>query len=383
MLRRDLLQVLLASPLTGWVKPWIPSQVRSLIEEPNAALSYQKAFGWSKGLQPDALERLRNCVTAPLDDPFVDILIQKARPALELIREAATIDVCRWEPEDLLPGDYFTQGRHDVSNVHIIYIACLSGRQFVKQGRGRDALIDVFAGLTLAHRVGTGGVQIDRLIECSGEVPAFKTLGRILPDLNRATLGDLSRRLDLLPSPEPASAVIGPESRFILGYLRTKLATTGPVIEGEQWAEIGFNNEEAETLKRLTGGDRTRLLAHLETTGPTFVELARRIDLPRPGCRKSLDEFAKHEQSMQPIVAGLVENVWAVRHMVDRMRALRAMLRAGLVLIRDGELAFRAEADPFGDGAFGLERRKNGYLIRSALNDEGKPEVTLQIGEAA
>jgi hypothetical protein len=34
-------------------------------------------------------------------------------------------------------------------------------------------------------------------------------------------------------------------------------------------------------------------------------------------------------------------------------------------------------------GAFGLERRETGYLIRSALDDGRKPEVSLEIGEAA
>jgi hypothetical protein len=59
------------------------------------------------------------------------------------------------------------------------------------------------------------------------------------------------------------------------------------------------------------------------------------------------------------------------------------MLRAGVAMVRDGEPVFRAELDPFGTGSFGLERRGKGYLIRSALNDEGKPDVSLAIGDAA
>ena len=155
------------------------------------------------------------------------------------------------------------------------------------------------------------------------------------------------------------------------------------MIEGAEWGDLGFDEEEAATLKRLTGGDRAKLLAHLEATVPAFTELTRRLDLPRPGCRAALDEFAKAERSTHPIAAGLVENAWVVRHAVDRMRALRSMLYAGIALVREGEAAFRAESNPFGTGAFGLERREKGYLIRSALNDEGKPEVSLEIGDAA
>jgi len=271
----------------------------------------------------------------------------------------------------------------NAAQINIIRVACLSARRHAKSGRGREALDDVFAGLKLAHRVGTGGIFFARILECSGEFSAFAALGRILPDLDRAMLDDLSRRLAALPPPEPASMTIGPESRFILDSLRAKLATAGPVIGGPEWDDLGLDDEDAATLGRLTGGERDSLLAHLEATGPAFVELARRLDLPRPGCRAALDEFAEAERSIHPIAAGLVEASWGIRHVVDRMRALRAILRAGLILVRDGQGPFGAESDPFGAGAFGLERRGKGYQIRSALNDEGRPGVSLDIGDAA
>jgi hypothetical protein len=383
MLRRDLLRTGMATPLAGWLRPWMQAAFGgTAIKGPNAALIYRKVFGWSKGLPPDELELLRKAATIKLDDPRIENLIQKAAPVLEAIQEAAMISQCRWETEIISPDD-LGKGRLDFSNVDAIRVACLSARRHVRLGRGRDALDDVFAGLTLAHRVGTGGALIARIMECGGEIPAFQTLGRVLPELDRATLDDLSRRLDVLPPPEPASATVGPESRFIICSLRAKLGATGPVIDDAEWGDLGFDDKEAAALKRLTGGDRARLLAHLEATGPAFAELARRLDLPRPGCRAALDEFADAERSLHPVAASLVESAWGVRHVVDRMRALRAMLHAGLVLVRDGEPAFRAESDPFGAGPFGLERRGKGYLIRSALNDGGKPEVSLEIGDLA
>ncbi len=384
MFRRDLLLTMLATAPFRWFRPWVRPTLESPgTKEANAALIYQKALGWSKGLSLEDLERLRKAATIPIDDPNVAALIQKAKLALEAIREAASIGVCRWQPENILNIDDLLKGRLDFSNLNTIRVACLSARQLAKLHRGRDALDDEFAGLTLAHRIGKGGLHMARVLECGGEASVFQTLGRILPDLDRATLDDLSRRLELLPPPEPASAMIGPESRFILGHLRSKLGAIGPIIEDNQWSEIGFDAEDAATLKRLTGGDRARLLAHLGATGPAFDELARRLDLPRPDCRASLDQFAKTEQSSQPIVAGLVESAWGVRHVADRMLALRSMLRAGLVLVRDGEPAFLKIPDPYGTGAFALERRGKCTLIRSSLVDEGKPEVSLEVGEAA
>jgi hypothetical protein len=330
-------------------------------------------------LGPKDSERLRKAAKCAIDDPNVFALIEWARPALEAIREAATLDRCDWGKE-IVTSDDLGADHLDACGVNVISAACLSARRHSELGRGRDALDNVFAGLTLAHRVGTGGCLFARVLECGGEIQAFQTLGRILPRLKRADLDDLARRLDALPAPEPASAAIGPESRFIMAEYRAKLTAIGPTLGDAEFTELGFNDEDTATLKQLTGGDREKLLSHLEATGPAFAELARRLDLPRPGCWAALDDFAKAERTRHPIAAALVEHALGIRHVVDRMRAVRSILRAGLVLVRDGEPAFRAKSDPFRTGAFGLERRGKGYLIRSALNDPGRPEVSLEIG---
>ena len=304
MLRRNLLRALMATPLHSWLRPWFPPAFAGAATQgPNAADLYRKAFGWAEGLRPEESEQLRKAATGTIDDRRVSALIQQASPVLEAIREAAAIDQCRWGTEAVTTDD-LGKGHLNASSVNVIRVACLSARRHAKSGKGRDALDDVFAGLTLAHRVGTGGFLIARVLECGGEIPAFQTLGRILPGLERAALDDLSRRLAVLPPPEPASAAIGPESRFILGSLRIKLMAMGPVVEGTEWAGLGLDEEEAATLKRLTGGDRAKLLAHLEATAPAFAELARRLDLPRPGCRPALDEFAKAEQINPPARGG-------------------------------------------------------------------------------
>lgn len=284
--RRDLLRALMATPLAGWLTSWASSAYGgAMTDGPNAADVYRKAFDWAESLRPEESERLRKFATMALDDRHVVALIQQARPALEAIREAATIDQCRWGTGTVTLDDIGKGHLYIVATNNVINVACLSARQHLESGRYRKALDDVFAGLTLAHRIGTGGVLFARILECGGERQAFQTLGHILPKLDRAAQDDLSQRLKVLPSPEPTSAAIAPESQFILGSIRAKLMAIGPVVEGGEWNELGFDEEQTETLKRLTEGDRDNLLAHLEATVPVFSELARRLDLPRPGCR--------------------------------------------------------------------------------------------------
>jgi hypothetical protein len=383
MLRRDLLRSLLALPLPGWLTQRLPRlMLREDGLEANAATIYRHSIDSVKGLHDGSSELLRQPATVAIDDSRIRALLRQAQPAVNAIRKAAALDPCDWGPGPDSAKD-LCKDRLDVSVVTLIRVVCLSARLHAERHRFTEAIDDLFAALKLAHRIGTGGVLFARLLECASEVEAFRTFGQILPRFDRPAIDDLSHRLDALPLPEPASATIGPESRFILSSLRAKFMSTEPLVGAAGWAELGFNHEDAETLARSTGGETATLIAHLNSTGPVFVELARRLDLPRPVCREALDEFASSEADNHPIVAKLVELAWGIRHMVDRMLALRAMLRAAVALTRDGEDAFRRVIDPHGEGPFDVERLQNGYLIRSALHDHGKPDVTLAIGAAA
>jgi hypothetical protein len=384
MRRRELLRAVGASMPTCLLRPWILGACADAAgQDGNAAeIYYERGFTWVQGLKPDQRECLFKAATVPLDDLRVDRLIEQAGPALEALREAAAVGHCRWTVETITIDD-LNQGHLNGGNRHLVHVACLAARRHARSGRGREALDDLFAGLTLAHRLGINGILIARLFEAASEMVAFETLGRILPVLDAESRGDLSRRLDALPPPEPASATIGPESRFILGTFRANLLKLGMTIKDSDWAELGYeeNQPESGALKRLCGGDRARLLAHLDDTRPIFDELARRLDLPRPRCRAALDEFVEAERSTHPIVTGFVPAAWNNWITVERQRLLRVMVRAGLALVASGESAFRTIADPSRPGPFELERRGTGHLVRSAKHDDGMPEVTLAIGE--
>jgi len=271
---------------------------------------------------------------------------------LKFLKKATTYSHCDWGPPPLSSKD-LGHDRLDVGNVqNVIHLVCLSARHHAEKGQGLRALDELFAGLSFAHRVGKEGLLIARVLESAGGIKLIQTLGRILPLLNVSTLEELLRRLEVLPPLEPASTTFRYESRFILNEIRETLMTLGPVIEGAMWERIGLGEEDVATVLRLTGGERDRVLAHYQSAAPALAELAHRLDLPHESCRASLDEFAKAERLVRPVVADLVEKAWGIRHMVDRLTAFRFALRAGSLLVRDGEPAFLKVADPFGTGPF-------------------------------
>jgi len=223
--------------------------------------------------------------------------------------------------------------------------------------------------------------MIARLFECGDEIATYQALSRILPLLDRPALDSLSHRLDALPAIAPASATVGPESRFILALIRKELVGVGPVLDDGDWGRIGFDEGKTASLKALTDGDRDRFLAHLDATGPAFAELARRLDLPRPDLDAALEDFSRSHRATDPIPAGLAPKLRGTRDAVDRSRLFQSMLRAGLTLVRDGDGAFRGLRDPYGAGPFDLERRDRGWVVRSEFPASKNAKTEFLIGD--
>jgi hypothetical protein len=380
--RRQFLQALLAMVPPQWFpgRVFLMAHAEDAPTKKNAALLYERAFELCVDLRNgDAGDVLRDRALSVNDKRFSKLL-RKLGPALDAVRKAAAVNGCAWSRETLSSED-LSKGRLDYVHRSLVQLLCVSAERRAASGDGRGALDDLFAGLLLAHRVGTGGVFLAKLFEGTCEIAAFKSLGRILPRLDQGGLNELSRRLEALAAPEPASATMEPETRFVLNFLAEKIKNMGPVLRKDDWTELGYKDAETEVLVRVTGNSREALLEHLEKTKPAFRELARRLDLPRPECWIALKEFHEKERVTFPVAAMLVDAGSGVRRSVDWMIAYRAMARAAVELVLGGEVAFRAVTDPFGSGPFTLEQRGTGYLIRSALRDEESfKEAMLDIG---
>ncbi|WP_165246409.1 hypothetical protein [Paludisphaera soli] len=380
MLRRELLRLLASAPLLGRLRSLGAFTQAAAAEAPDAAVVYRRAFAWAERVPPGDWAKAREALESSRLGTEVDRWIDQARPALAALREAARIDACRWGDE-AMPPEIIDRDRFRISNRHLTRLACLAARRHAEAGRFEEALDDAFAALSFARRTGADAPMIGRLFECADEMATLQTLGGLLPLLDRAALDSLARRLDALPPVAPASAMIGPESRFILNAIRAGLAKAGPILVEEDWERTGCDDDEVEALKVLTGGHRDRLLVHLDATTPGFAELGRRLDLPRPELDAAIEEFARTRRGTDPIPVGLVASARSFCDAVDRAVLNRALLRAGLVLVRDGEAAFRALRDPFGDGPFGLEGRKGGWIVRSSFPGIKSPTTEFRVGD--
>lgn len=377
MLRRHLLRLLGSAPLLRFTRG--ATGLAAMPDEaPNAADVYRRVIAWSEDFPRPEWSAVREAPEAATLPAQVDRWLEAARPALAALREGARIDACHWGDE-AMTAENLTRDRFNGAHRHLVSLASLSTIRHAESGRFEDALDDAFAALAFARRIGEDGPMIARLFQCAEEIVIRRALGRILPLLDRPALDSLARRLDAEPPAAPASAMIGPERRFILNCLRGHLATMGEALSDEDWERLQLV-DEAPALKRLTGGERAKLIAHLDASAPAFEELGRRLDLPRGERDAALDDFVATRRETDPVAAMLVEPVRAMPNAVARADLLGRMLRAGLVLVRDGEAAFGTLRDPFGDGPFGLERRGEGWTIRSAFPDVKAPITEFRVG---
>lgn len=374
-----MLRLLTSAPLLGRLSGWGAFAQSPSGAATNAADVYRRTFAWSEAVWRERWQEVYASLEAPRLGPDVDRWLKEAQPALRTLREAASIKACRWGDENLTV-EGIDRDRLEIGHNFPGRMACLSARRLAEKGRFEESLDDAFAALSFARRIGEDGVLIARLFQCAGETAACQTLGRILPLLDRPALASLANRLDASPPPAPFSTNVLPESRFILGSLRGLLSNANAVLTEDDWARLKLDADETAILKRLSGGERVRLLAHLDEAGPAFEELGRVLDLQLREREGALGEFARTHRETAILAVGFIEHAQPAATAVERIGLIFKMLRAGVLLIRDGEPAFLAPRDPYAAGPFGLERRGEGLILRSAFPGVKTPTTEFAIG---
>ena len=82
---------------------------------------------------------------------------------------------------------------------------------------------------------------------------------------------------------------------------------------------------------------------------------------------------------MNPLSQWLIPTIGPTRVKEAELETHRAMLAAGIRILREGPAAAAASADPYGEGPFRYEPTADGFRLVSELTLEGRP-VTLEFG---
>jgi len=101
MLRRQMLRLLTSAPLLGRFSGWGVFAQSPSDDARNAADVYRRTFAWSESVWRERWKEVNGMLEASRLGPEVDRWLKEAHPALQALREAATIKDCRWDDENL------------------------------------------------------------------------------------------------------------------------------------------------------------------------------------------------------------------------------------------------------------------------------------------
>lgn len=365
-----------------WTPRSRPARPR-LPPEQNAATYYRQAFqAMPKGKRSQA--EIEVYEKSPLDAVALGLL-NRYETALTLMLRGAALKQCNWELkyeeglELLLPhlAPVRTLGR----------MACLEARLLFQQGQDEEAFQTLTAVMVMARHLGSDPILVCLLFQvvvesCAAETAAANLVGRGAPALR-----GFSSRLDGLPDSATLPETMFMERVMCLDYLR-KRSSEG---RGEQALRFMFflppvfkvGDRQAEQRALC---DAVRKYGGLEKccdeTEPFYDELARMAALPFRDSLAAEEAFRKKAEAANPLAKVLLPGLLRSLYPAAKIEAQRAMLRAAIDIVSQGQQALARHRDPFGDGPFEYRPLpEGGFELKSKVPTLDNKPVTLTVGK--
>lgn len=341
----------------------------------NAALKYWKAFALMPALDRDQGTALGEWNKVPFDAATLKLIADSEKSRLYLHR-GAKLPRCDWSlnwedgMELLLP--YLAKSRD------LARLAALHGRHEFSQGHWEAGAEDAIAMMALARHVGSEPIMLCILVRYLIETITIDLVAPYLPELK-----DHSSRIiaayDALPAGATLQQAFHAEKKHCLEWLVQTLKKAEEKQPGA-WRDLlkrAVGSEGEDVVKQV--GTFDRAIALTEGVLPVSDQLAKLVVLPRQEFEAKYPDFKKKTKADNILAGHLlssVENMLAAQY---RNQTQVAMLKAAMVVVKDGPDKIKDVKDPFGEGPFEYRARDKGFELKSKLLYKGQP-VTLTVG---
>ena len=146
-------------------------------------------------LSPEEEDLLDSWKTLPMDKKAAKV-INKSKPGLDLLRQAAQIRPCNW---GLAKGRPNAHMPHFAMALKAARLACLRARYLAGTLDSEGAVSDLLAVFVLARQINSDGPSLGFSLQCLIEEMATDTAAACLTQLTREQLRRLAAGLDALP----------------------------------------------------------------------------------------------------------------------------------------------------------------------------------------
>ena len=238
-------------------------------------------------------------------------------------------------------------------------VGILRARFLIQQNQPSQAVDEILDVMALGRNVDRANpVMVTSLVAIGVEELAMSELAKTLPTLPRELVAALPDRLRALPPTTPFADLIRGEQKFGGGMLAQQLKAPDAQKAFDAMSPFYTTLEKAsEETPPLSAADLKRKMSDAVST----------IDKDQPVSR------ALAQNMVSSFVA--FYSAWCM-HITHR-----AMLEAGVVVVRDGPDAVKSSIDPFGDGPFELAKTAGGFELRSKLTDRADKPISMRFGK--
>jgi hypothetical protein len=322
-----------------------------------------------------------------LDERATDLLTSY-RNVFKMLRRAAASEVpCDWGidmsdgPETLLPALARFKS--------VAQVACLRARMHLVAGNQEAAREELLATVMMGRNVAMDEVLISCLVQIAIENIITSFIAENFYQFTPETLREFSERLKTGPPRGLVHQSIVVEKSSFCDWLVQKITDFDGQSGGnprvlqakvrELWADKLLTDDSpeknvADQLIAATDGSAAGMIRYVKELEPLYEELAEILGLPWSEYQRRYGGFEKKVQSHPNVLTReFFPALWNARKREFAMEAKLAMFQAAITYKLEGEAAFNAIADPFGDGPFALRRFvlegvDRGFELESKLN---------------
>ncbi len=265
----------------------------------------------------------------------------------------------------------------------------------LQQGKPEEARDDWLAAFSLARNISGDGTLISYLVQIASEAIEYTTLAENFGKFPPEVLQQILNGIDAAPAGSSVGSAIGREKIVFLDWTLQRVKALQKENPGddakamEGIRRLLTNTEDPDNtnlwseLSQAAGGNSDGIMKLLHAREENYQQLAPLLAAPYAEYKQKLPQVtAELEKSTNPFVKLGIPAFLKSRTREFRIQVERAMVRAALVYRLQGEAGLEKVADPCGQGPFGFERfvfegQDRGFLLRSAYEDNGKPQVLI------
>jgi hypothetical protein len=326
--------------------------------------------------------------TKALDERATNLLTSY-RNVFKMLRRAAASEVpCDWGmdmsdgPDTLLPALARFKS--------VAQVACLRARVHLAAGNQEAAREELLATVVMGRNVATDQVLISCLVQIAIENIITSFIAESFYQFAPETLREFSRRLKAGPSRGLVQQSMIVERSSFCDWLAQKIADFDAQTGGnpqalhakvrELWAkdlssaDSPGTNRVADEFIAATDGSAAGMIRYVKELEPLYEEVTEILGSSWSEYQRRYGEFEKKVGSHPNVLTReFFPALGNARKREFAIEAKLAMLQAAIAYKLQGEAAFNAIADPFGEGPFALRRFvldgvDRGFELESKLN---------------